>query len=348
MKKISSKKTFWLAMVLIIGMVAVALTGCGSQDNETGDQQQSGEQQDEKMDVAVMYSIPNPATAGGWDRAQFAGGKYLENELGWNVAVAEEVPFTQLTDIAGGYADRDFDLVVFTSSSHVESWMEVAPMYPDTWFLMASLIDVLPDSPNSSAWSPDFYVYGTIVGAVAAETTETGKISVMGGMPIPALTVMFSGIIEGAKAVNPDVEVEIAWFGDWVDVARHSSVTELQIQRGADVIFSVTGPGVNGIFEAAEAGGAHVIGYAADFYNDAPDAILTSVEVDTPKMYEAIAQAILNGEMKHEIVDLGPDYFKLSDFRGKLSEEQEQQVLDTVAKIQSGELEVPYVIHDIN
>jgi basic membrane lipoprotein Med (substrate-binding protein (PBP1-ABC) superfamily) len=337
------RKRFWLglALMLITGLLFVAVLGCGGGEEDPG----NGDPE-EKVRVGVIYSIPDPARAGGWDRAQFAGHSILESEFGWEVSIAESVDFPKLAETAAEFAENGFDLVIFTSSAHTDAWMEVAPQYPDTWFLMMSMANELPDAEKVAAWSPDMYVYGTMVGSVAAMASESGIIGAIGGMPIPALTVMYSGIIEGAKAINPDSEVLVSWVGDWVDVATHSEVTRLQTDQGADMIFVVTGPATKGVFEGAEAGGALVIGYASDWYNDAPDAVLTSVLVDTLPIYREMAEAYLAGTLTRKINELTAANFSLADFRGKLAE-KEAEIRDTVAKIQSGEIEIPRVMHEL-
>ncbi|HSW09296.1 MAG TPA: BMP family protein [Bacillota bacterium] len=297
--------------------------------------------------AAAIFSIPDPARAGGWDRAQWAGLQLLKEEHGWGLSVAEAVPFPDLAKVASGYAEAGYDVVIFTSSAHIPAWMEVAPKYPDTWFLLMSVTDTLPASPRVAAWRPDMYSYGVIVGITAAKASKTGTIGVIGGMPIPALLLMFSGIIEGARHVRPDAEVLVSWAGNWVDVPTHRELTLLHIENQADVLFTVTGPATAGVFEAAEAKGAMVIGYAADWYDDAPGVVLTSVLVDTIRIYTDLAETFAAGLMDKRIVYCGPDYFTLADFRGKLPEATVAEIQDIVRKIQAGEVVIPVVMHDI-
>lgn len=339
-----------IALLVVAALLMASLAGCGSNKaSEPQSQKQEPQAQKsepKKIKAGVMYSIMNPARAGGWDRADWVGIEYLKNQLGWDVSVAEGVPYPQTAATAAGYAEKNYDLVIFPDNGQIEAFKEVPAKYPKTWFVMTSLIDQLPDAPNVAAWFPDFYVYGNMVGAVAAKASKTGTIGVIGGMPIPALTTMFSGIIEGAKAVRPDVKVLVYWVGDWVDVPKHREVTALQVQKGADVLFTVTGPGANGVFEAAEAGKAKVIGYAADFYDDAPKAVLTSILVDKGQIYKQIGDLLGSGKMEKKMNSVGADYFKLADFRGSVPADKEKEIRDIVSKIQKGELKIPVKMHD--
>ncbi len=299
----------------------------------------------QKVRVGAIYSIANPERAGGWDRVQFAGQQLLIKEYGWDVAIAESVPFPKLAEIASGYGDKGYEIVIFTSSGHYDALAEAAPKYPKTRFLMMSLASKLPEVPNVAAFSPDMYVYGAMVGITAAKASKSNVIGVVGGVPIPALELMFSGIIEGAKYAKPTAEVIVSWVGNWVDLAKHREVTLLQARKGADVFFTVTGPGTMGVFEAVESAKGLVIGYAADWYDDAPKAVMTSVLVDVRKMYKEMADAFVAKTLQRQITKIDAGYFKLADFRGKLPAAVEKDIQETIAKVQKGQITIPVKMH---
>ncbi|AOQ25107.1 Purine-binding protein [Moorella thermoacetica] len=341
------KRNFLMFVVLLIlGAMLTGLAGCGNKNNQPAPGNQQGESQGKKqVKVGAIYSIPDPANGGGWDRVQIPGQEVLKNEFGWEVSIAESVPYSKVSEVAGSYADKGYDMVILPDNGMVDSWNELPKKYPNTWFVLMSITNQLPEGEKVAAWSPDMYTHGTVVGMVAAKASKSGVIGVVGGTPIPALTVQFSGIIEGAKAVRPDAKVLISWVGNWEDVGKHSEATSLLIQQGADIIFTVTGPGYKGVYEAAEKKGVPVIGYASDWYKDAPNVILTSVLFDGPKMYRDMAKAYESGKMEKKITTLGMDYINLADFHGKLSPEVEKDIKETFAKMKSGELKIPVKIH---
>lgn len=356
-------KSLWVAVIVatLLALIAlpVVMGGCGGTTTTTAAgttttaaastttaPATTGTTAAKKIRVGTQFSITNPPKAGGWDRADWVGIEYMRNELGWEVSVAEGVPYPQAAATAAGFAEKGYDIVVFPDNGQIEAFKSVPAQYPDTWFVMTSGTDALPEgSDKVAAWVPNFYVYGNMVGAVAALASKSGIIGVSGGVPIPVLIEMYSGIIEGAKAVKPDVKVIVSWVGDWVDLPKHKEVTNLQIQQGADVIFTVTGLGTTGVFEAAEQGGAKCIGYAADWYDDAPKAVMTSVLIDKAQMYKDLADKFMNGTLKKEIYPCGAEFFKVADFRGSLDADTVAKINDVVKKLQSGELKIPVVQH---
>ncbi len=339
------RKKYIAFIILAIFISSIMLTGCGGGGTESEPENEQG-QEEQTIKVGSMFSIPDPPNAGGWDRAHYAGLMTLKEKYGWEVSVAENVPYPKTAETAVNYLDKGYDMIIFPDNGMIEAWKELAPQYPDKWMILTSMADELPDSPKAAAYAPDFYEYGNLIGIAAAKASKTGTIGLLGGSPIPVLETLFSGAIEGAKYVNPDAKVIVYWAGDWVDTAKHRELTALMNQNGADVIFTVTGPAAKGVYEAAESKGAKVIGYCADLYNDNPNAIMTSLLMDTPLLYSEVAENFKNGTLENKIYNMGSKYFKFADFRGSIPEDVEKEILDLTEKFKNGEIEIPVVIHD--
>lgn len=297
--------------------------------------------------AAVIFSIPNPGSAAGWDGGSWAGVQSLIKTHGWDVTVAEAVPFPRLASTAENYAKSGFDVVIFTSSGHIGAWKQVAPKYPNTLFAMMSVTPELPPGDNVQAYSLDLYSYGVVGGIVAGTATKTNKIAAVAGAPIPSLMTWMSGIIEGAKAVRPDVEVLTAFSGDWVDVPRAREVTAMQLGRGADIIVMNAGAATRGVLDAVESANALSVGYATDLHSESPKAILTSVIMNIPQWYEDLAKAVDAGDTKPHLKVYGPQSFSLADMRGKGADGLEQEIMAAFRRYQQGELKVPVVAHQV-
>src|SRR5674476_1281396 len=100
----------WIVTVvlLLVALLGLAVDGCGS-TTTTADPATTTTGA-AKVKAGMMFSITNPPKAGGWDRADWVGVQYLKNDLGWEIAVAEGVPYPQTAGTAPGYAEKGYNL----------------------------------------------------------------------------------------------------------------------------------------------------------------------------------------------------------------------------------------------
>src|ERR1041384_55536 len=91
--------------------------------------------------------------------------------------------------------------VGFTQASAVE---KVAKQFPNVKF---TLIDGIVDLPNVQSVNFREQESSFLCGMAAALASKTGKIGFVGGMDIPLIRKFALGYSEGAKYVNPNIEV---------------------------------------------------------------------------------------------------------------------------------------------
>ena len=97
---------------------------------------------------------------------------------------------------------------------------------------------------------------GYLAGIVAATLSESGVIGAVGGTNVPAVVRYRDGYINGAKSVNPDIEVlyqesnpdPVIGFND---PERGAEIASQMMDLGADVLFQVAGGTGVGVLEAA-------------------------------------------------------------------------------------------------
>ena len=297
--------------------------------------------------VAIVWTDVDPAHCGGFAQGQYEGiTEVLEKEYGWEVTHAEGIPYGRQAMVTRSFAEKGYDIIIYPDAGQAPAWFEVAPEYPDTWFIMTSYTEQLPDAERVAAWGFDAYAYGAGAGVTAALMTETNVIGLTTIVPIEVFIVIISGYIEGAKAVDPEVEVLYGFAGDPTDVTKHKEVTEVQLEQGADVIFSPSSIGQKGTLEATEAAGVLAIGHMGDTYPLAPATVATSVGWDTIPTYRAIAEEFLAGTLEKKITVVTLDGFILCDFHGLVPAQTEAEIREAFRKLQTGELVVPKVIHE--
>jgi basic membrane lipoprotein Med (substrate-binding protein (PBP1-ABC) superfamily) len=103
-----------------------------------------------------------------------------------------------------------------------------------------------------------------LVGALAAQLTESGKIAGIYGIDIPPVKKFRNGFEQGARFINPDLDIAGVYIPDFVAPQLGAEAAEQFVADGYDVIFGAGGPtGSGGIVRAAELG-AMVIGVDQD------------------------------------------------------------------------------------
>jgi len=138
---------------------------------------------------------------------------------------------------------------------------------------------------------------GYLAGIVAGTISETGVIGAVGGIDtIPAVVTYIGGYVNGAKSVNPDIEVLVSYVSDDIttafnDPATGASLAEQMIGQDADVIFQVAGLSGQGALEAACDADLYGIGVDTDQALALPNltCIVTSAE---KKLVDAVQEAI--------------------------------------------------------
>jgi len=139
---------------------------------------------------------------------------------------------------------------------------------------------------------------GYLAGIVAGTLSETGIIGTMGGIDtVPPVVDYIGGYENGARSVNPEVEVLISYVSDDITVAFNDpatgrSIGEQMLGQDADVLFQVAGLSGQGLLEAACDGDAYGIGVDTDQALALPDltCIVTSAE---KKLVDAVKEAIV-------------------------------------------------------
>ncbi len=172
-------------------------------------------------------------------------------------------------------------------------------------------------SPNEAAF---------LAGYVAAGISETGRVGVFGGLPIPPVTLFMDGYALGVDYYNtiygttvevlgwdPDLQTGLFSF-DFQDPAIGQALASDLYDQGADTVFPVAGrTSFGALEEAAERKAAgesvRVIGVDFDYYDffggDPERVILTSVVKDTGVAVFNQAAALVDGTWTGGFVEEG-------------------------------------------
>ena len=203
-------------------------------------------------------------------------------------------------------ARRGAQIVVAMGFAQAAAVEAVATEFPDIKF---TLIDMVVDLPNVQSVIFKEHEGSFLVGMVAAITSKTGKIGFVGGMDIPLIRKFALGYVEGAKHVNPNIEIFQNMTGTtpsaWNDPTKGGELARSQFDRGADVVYAAAGGTGIGVYQAAKDAGKLAIGVDSNQNYLHPGTMLTSMikRVDVA-VYESFQDA-RNGTWQGGIQILG-------------------------------------------
>ncbi|MFH7325849.1 BMP family protein [Desulfurivibrio sp. C05AmB] len=246
---------------------------------------------------------------GSFNDAAYAGLAKAQQELGAEIMeITAEASDTnnERREHLRLLASSGYNPVIAAGFGYSAAIDDIAKEFPGTTF---AIIDAEVAGPNvvSLIFAAEQGSY--LVGVIAASASKTGKIGFIGGMDIPLINAFRAGYVQGAKSINPNITIEIAYIGAsgdataWNSPEKAKSATEVMIANHVDVGYAAAGASNAGMFQAFEAAGGvgnglWGIGADSDQYNvpslaDVKNVILTSmlkrVDVAVFEVIEGVA-----------------------------------------------------------
>lgn len=202
--------------------------------------------------------------------------------------------------------DEGYDAVITVGFLIADATLAAAQANPDVFFI--GVDQFVPEG------SPENYVgvqfredeAGFLVGAMAALMTQSGTIAGVYGIDIPPVVKFRNGFEQGARFINPDINVLGVYIDSFTARDRGASAAEQFIGEGADVIFGAGGPTGSGAIAFAASAGALVIGVDQDEYfttfqgGEAAGAenIITSAIKRVDQSVYLSLEALVNGDLE--------------------------------------------------
>ena len=230
----------------------------------------------------------------------FAGLTKAAQDFGIDVVPIESSdPVGEGEQLLRNAAEAGFDLVITLEFSHFDPLARVAPDYPDTTFAIVNIVvegdnvvSIMFDEHTGS------YLAGMLAGLVTTDsdieqTNDEAVLGAIGGVQSSGIDVFLYGYLQGACAVNEDIEVLLAYSNGFGDPATGRELTVAMNEEGADVVFQVAGGTGEGVIDAAKDGNFFAVGVDSDQDYLAPGNVLTSMlkRVDVA-VYDVISQAV--------------------------------------------------------
>ncbi|MEM8803612.1 MAG: BMP family ABC transporter substrate-binding protein [Pseudomonadota bacterium] len=227
---------------------------------------------------ALMYDLGGKFDKS-FNEAAYNGAQRWAEETGNSYQEIEVTDEAQRVQFATRLAEAGFNPIVVLGFQNAATVEEVAPKYPDTKF---AIIDVgWLDIPNLRQITFAEHEGSYLVGMMAAMASESGTVGFIGGMDVPLIRHFACGYAQGAKAVNPDINVVANMTGTtpaaWNDPVKGGELTKAQISQGADVVYAAAGGTGVGVLQAAADADILSIGVDSNQNHLHPGKVLTSM-----------------------------------------------------------------------
>jgi basic membrane protein A and related proteins len=258
--------------------------------------------QDDGTPLKVALLTDALFSDGGWGATAYNASQALKEKYGLDLTAAESVPIPDIEPTLRDAADEGNDLIIAHGFEWGDPALKVSVDYPDTKFVVFT-----GDKNNTNVASifPMQQEGSFVLGALAAMLSKTGTIGFVGGQAYPNIINIFEGYKQGAKHINPDINVIGQYIDTFTDPARGKEAGVSLTNNGADFLFHVADLSGQGVIQAARDKGIYALGAVADQHNLAPDNVLTSFVLDIDKSFEQAINMVQNGNFSGQLYKPG-------------------------------------------
>ena len=284
-----------------------------------------------KLKVAAVYTVPFEQQ---WVSRIHTALKAAEARGEIEYKATENVANADYERVMREYATAGNQLIVGEAFAVEGAARKVAKDFPKTAFLMGS--SGKPQAPNFSVFDNYIQEPAYLTGLIAGGMTQTNKIGLVGGFPIPEVNRLMHAFMAGAKEVNPKVEFTVTFINSWFDPPKAKEATFAMIDKGADVLYAER----FGVSDAAKEKGKLAIGNVINTQPQYPDTVVASALWHMEPSVDRAIKLVKDGKFAAE--DYGP--FSMMKHKGSelapLGTFEKKVPADIVAKVKAKEADI--------
>lgn len=245
-----------------------------------------------------VYISPDPIGVNAFLQMGQVGAEAAGEQFGAEVLTFESANAAARRDNVEAALNEGADIIMVAGFEFDDIIAQLAPTAPDTQFLIVDqCIENRPDNVHCAMFREYEATY--LIGVAAGMLTETGQVGVVSALDIPFLHRYTDGYAMGARAENPDVEVDIRWVGGenpFSDPVRAKEQAVAINAAGSDVIFTATSGGDFGVFEAAREQDFLTFAVDVNLCPEAPEQMVSGTLKRVDNAIISAVQAIEAGE----------------------------------------------------
>ena len=202
----------------------------------------------------------------------------------------------------------DYDLVIGSNPSLPEICANVAKNFPKQKFVIADA--EYEGNPQIRTFNynqrEQSYFLGYLAGLVTTSkmpyANSQKKIGFIAAQEYPLLTKqMVPGFLEGARKVDPSIELDFRVIGSWADANKASELASAMMEAGVDVFTSIAGGAAQGLVKTAVDKHAYLVWYNTNAYKMAPGFIVGCGIMEQKKLIMEILENVLADKIQYGI-----------------------------------------------
>ncbi|MDH5507937.1 MAG: BMP family ABC transporter substrate-binding protein [Anaerolineae bacterium] len=345
-----NKKLYSLLAIIMVASMLLAACGGGTAEKDCSSE--------DVLCVGLVTDV-GEVDDKSFNQSAWEGVKLAETELG---AVVDFIETKDAKDYAaniGLFVEDGYDVIVTVGFALGEATHTAALANPDTYFIGVDQFqawgfdgDSATDVPNLVGLMFHEDQSGFLAGALAAMLSESGTVAaVLGTDLVPPVVAFKEGYENGAKYINPDINLISTYHPGGMDVAftdpEWGATTSAQaIDNGADVIFGAGGKTGNGaLIEVASHEGLYCIGVDSDQWETVPEAhgclVSSAMKLITPGIFDLL-KLYVDGDMATGNFFGGSGLAPFHDFDGMISAEIKAKLEEIDSALKDGSLSTGY------
>ena len=275
------------ACLYAVGMVSVA--SCQKTDPVSGPR--------------VGLITPGSVSDAAWNSGAWQGLQMIRDSLGLAISHVEARTPSEQAEALRTYAAQGYDLVFAHGFEFQEPAERVSAEYPRTIFIITSGRRAVGNvAPLIFRLEEASYLAGMVAGGLS----KSHVLGFVGGIELPPIEAAYQGWVNGARAVDPDVQTRKIYLNSFDDAAAGREAALALIRVGADMFHHNADAAAIGVFQAAkESRGVFVFGSNDDQTRLAPDRVVGSAVIDLPRAFLAVAQEVKGGTFQPKVEAFG-------------------------------------------
>ncbi|WP_341677688.1 BMP family ABC transporter substrate-binding protein [Niveibacterium sp. SC-1] len=232
----------------------------------------------------------------GWTYSHDQGRKAVEAKFGDKVKTlgVENVPETADAErVFRDLATKGYKVIFGTSFGYMNQMEKVAKAFPNTVFMHAT---GYKSGKNFGTYDIRTYEGAYMLGVVAGKQSKSGKLGVVGSIPIPEVIRNINAFTIGARSVNPAATTRVIWVNSWFDPGKEREAALTLISQGADVLMQNTDSPA--VVQAAKEKGVFAFGWDSDMTKFGESAHLAASVLNWSVIYNETIEQIAAGTWK--------------------------------------------------